>query len=88
MVDEAKRIATVDVGGVRRNVSLSLLEMEHEVAVGTYVLIHVGFAISRIDEAEAQATLALLNELGSYQEEMASFISTNPLSCGSTRTPS
>lgn len=53
-------LATVEVGGIRREVSLMLLP---EAAVGDYVLIHAGFAVQSIDEAEAKATSALLKEL-------------------------
>jgi hydrogenase expression/formation protein HypC len=51
---------TVELNGVRRNVSLMLLE---EAQVGDHVLIHAGYAIGRVDEQEAQETLALLWEL-------------------------
>jgi hydrogenase expression/formation protein HypC len=73
MVDEANRIAKVDVAGAKRNVSLALLEPE-EVGVGDWVLIHVGFAISKLDEQEAQETYRLLLALGqAYQEELQQF---------------
>jgi hydrogenase expression/formation protein HypC len=45
----------------------------HEAQIGAYVLIHVGFAMSRIDEREAEETLRLLRELGSYEDEMDQF---------------
>jgi hydrogenase expression/formation protein HypC len=70
IVDEAGGIAKVEVGGVRRNVNVALLEA---VRVGDYVLIHVGFALSRVDEHEAEETLRLLEELGSYQDEFDQF---------------
>ena len=70
IVDEENQIAKVEVGGVRRNVSLSLLD---DVQVGDYVLIHVGFAMSKVDEKEAQETLRLLQDLGSYQDEFEQF---------------
>jgi len=54
-------LATADVGGVRREISVALVE--GPVAPGDWVLIHVGFALGRIDEAEAQATLELLGEI-------------------------
>ena len=56
-------MATVDVGGVTRQVSLMLLP---EAQVGDFVLTHAGFAIQVIDEAEAERTLALLRELAEY----------------------
>ena len=51
----------VDFGGMRRDVCLAYVP---EVQVGQYVLVHVGFAISVVDEVEALKTLALLEELG------------------------
>jgi len=53
-------LATVDLGGVRKEISLGLVE---HVDVGAYVLVHVGYALSRIDEDEAQKTLAVFAEL-------------------------
>jgi len=68
MVDELNRLAKVEVAGVRRNVNIGLLD---DAGPGDWVLIHVGFAISQIDEAEAQATLALLEEMGAeYEQEL------------------
>ncbi len=70
MVDPANQIAKVDVVGVRRTVNVGLLA-EVGVAPGDWVLIHVGFALSRIDEQEAQATLRLLEQMGSaYEQEL------------------
>ena len=70
IVDKENHIAKVDVGGVRRNVNIGMLE---DTSVGDYVLIHVGFAMSKVDEKEAEETLRLLQELGSYEEEMNQF---------------
>ncbi len=72
IVDPANRIAQVDVAGVQRNVNVGLLEEEGDgAAVGDWVLIHVGFAISKVDEAEALATRRLLEEMGAtYQQEL------------------
>jgi hydrogenase expression/formation protein HypC len=70
MADEAGGVAKVEVGGVRRNVNVALLD---DVRVGDYVLIHVGFALSKVDEHEAAETLRLLEELGSYQDEFDQF---------------
>jgi hydrogenase expression/formation protein HypC len=68
IVDELNRLAKVEVAGVRRNVNVGLLD---DAGPGDWVLIHVGFAISQIDEAEAQATLALLEEMGAeYEQEL------------------
>ena len=70
IVDEANHIAKVDVGGVRRNVSLALLD---DARLGDYVLIHVGFAMSKIDEREAEETLRVLKEIGEYEAEVGQF---------------
>ena len=72
-VDPDNHIAKAAVSGVRRNVSVALLADGPEaVGIGDWVLIHVGFAMSRIDEAEAEATLAFLSELGlPFEEELA-----------------
>ncbi len=69
IVDEEKQLAKVEVGGVRRNVNIGLLD-RNEIALGDYVLIHVGFAMSKVDEKEAEETLRLLQELGEMQAEM------------------
>ena len=68
VVDEPNRLARVEVAGVRRTVNIGLLD---EAGPGDWVLIHVGFAISKVDEAEAQATLRLLQEMGeAYEQEL------------------
>ena len=73
ITDMENRVAKVDVSGVRRNVDVGLLwEGPEAVGPGDWVLIHVGFAISRIDEREAHETLRALQALGTpYEEEMA-----------------
>ena len=72
IVDEANRLAQVDVAGVRRTVNIALLDSDgHATAPGDWVLIHVGFAISRIDEDEAHATHELLEQMGAeYEQEL------------------
>lgn len=72
IVDEAKQLAKVDVQGVRRNVNIGLLGDGIEGAgPGDWVLIHVGFAISKIDEEEAMATRRLLEGMGAeYESEL------------------
>ena len=70
MVDEANSIAKVDVSGVRRNINIALLD---DVGVGDYVLIHVGFALSKVDEKEAVETLRMLQTLGTYEPELEQF---------------
>ena len=72
IVDVENRIAKVDVGGVRRNVNVGMLD-EADARIGDYVLIHVGFAMSRIDEREAEETLRLLKEIDLYEEEVEGF---------------
>jgi hydrogenase expression/formation protein HypC len=70
IVDETFQIAKVDVSGVKRGVSIALIASEG-VAPGDWVLIHVGFAMSKIDEQEAQETLKLLNDMGNaYTDEL------------------
>ncbi len=72
IVDVENHIAKVDVGGVRRNVNVGMLD-EEEARIGNYVLIHVGFAMSKIDEREAEETLRLLKEIGEYEPEVEQF---------------
>lgn len=63
-------LAKVDVSGVRRNINIGLLGDERPVP-GEWVLIHVGFALSKIDEQEAQAALEFLESIGqAYQDEL------------------
>ncbi|MEJ7578559.1 MAG: HypC/HybG/HupF family hydrogenase formation chaperone [Pyrinomonadaceae bacterium] len=71
-VDMENHIAKVDVGGVRRNVNVGMLD-EDGIGIGDYVLIHVGFAMSKIDEGEAEETLRLLKEIGEYEPEVEGF---------------
>ena len=61
-------IATIDVHGARRDISLLL--MPDEVKVGDYVLVHAGFAIQRVDQDIAEESLRLLTEVFSEQEEI------------------
>lgn len=72
IIDAENHVAKVDVGGVRRNVNTGLLD-EGDVRVGNYVLIHVGFAMSKIDEQEAEETLRVLKEIGQYEPEFGQF---------------
>jgi hydrogenase expression/formation protein HypC len=72
--DAGNKLGVVDVCGVKREVNLAcVIDAAHPVAscVGDWVLVHVGFAMSRIDEREARLTLALLEELGEAQAEVA-----------------
>ncbi len=74
IVDVENCIAKVEVGGVKRNVNIGMLDKD-DARVGDYVLIHVGFAMSKVDEKEAEETLRTLQELGQYQEELEQFAS-------------
>jgi hydrogenase expression/formation protein HypC len=65
IVDASNRLARVDVAGVQRTVNVALLDADGvSVQPGDWVLIHVGFALSKVDEAEAEATLSLLRAMG------------------------
>ena len=72
IVDEDLQLAKAEVSGVRRTINISLVDDEDDrVQQGDWVLIHVGFAMSRIDEAEAQHTLRVLEQIGeAYQQEL------------------
>ncbi len=73
IVDVSKKLATVDVGGVKRQINIAcIVNDEHsmESCVGDWVLVHVGFAMSRINEEEAALTLQILTELGEAQAEI------------------
>ena len=72
VVDDERRLARVDVAGVRRNVNIGLLDADDGgVGPGDWVLIHVGFAISQVDEDEARATRRMLERMGEdYEREL------------------
>ena len=70
--DPLRKLAVVEVGGVKRTVNIAcIVNDDHPVAscLGDWVLVHVGFAMARIDEAEAARTMALLTEMGELQIE-------------------
>jgi hydrogenase expression/formation protein HypC len=70
-VDESNGLATVEVAGVRRTINVGLLDNDGGVVPGDWVLVHVGFALSKVDEAEAMATRRLLEEMGAeYEQEL------------------
>lgn len=73
VVDPEHHIAKAEVSGVRRNVNIGLLtEGPDAVDVGDWVLIHVGFAMSKIDEDEARQTREFLETLGEpFEQELA-----------------
>jgi hydrogenase expression/formation protein HypC len=60
--------ALVEVGGVRSRISMMLVD---NVAVGDYVIVHVGFAITRLDAEEAEKTLALFDEIARHMDEQS-----------------
>lgn len=61
----APESAIVNLGGVRKEISLALVE---EAAVGDYVIVHVGYALQKLDEAEAMRTLEAFAEMGALDE--------------------
>ena len=66
-------LAVVDVSGVKRHINIRLLENE-EVTPGDWVLLHVGFAMAKMDEEEARASLAFLEEMGqAFTDEILAF---------------
>ena len=68
LVDETNRLARVDVAGVLRTVNIGLLD---DAGPGDWVLIHVGFALSKVDEGEAVATRGLLQRMGeAFEQEL------------------
>lgn len=76
-VDDQNDIATVEVSGVRRNINVGLVRPEG-IGPGDWVLVHVGFAMSKIDELEAQETLSMLKQLGeAYRNELDALIESN-----------
>ena len=69
IADEERQLAKVDISGVLRNVNVGLLD---GVGPDDWVLVHVGFALSKVDEEEAHGTLALLQQMGeAYEQELA-----------------
>ena len=73
ITDVARQMAIVDVSGVQREVSLECVVDDYhplDRCVGHWVLVHVGFAMSLINEDEAEATLKVLRELGEVQAEL------------------
>jgi hydrogenase expression/formation protein HypC len=71
---ERPDLAKVDVSGVKRAINIGLLEDE-DLQPGDWILIHVGFALSKIDEEEAAAALNFLESIGTaYEEELAALV--------------
>ena len=61
------RMGNVDFSGIRKRICLDWVP---DVNVGDYVIVHVGFAISKVDEVEAQETIAMLKEMGESRDEL------------------
>ncbi|GAC1346883.1 MAG: HypC/HybG/HupF family hydrogenase formation chaperone [Acetobacteraceae bacterium] len=77
IVDRESMLAMAEVAGVRRRVNITcIVDEAHppEACIGDWVLMHVGFAMARIDEAEAAATLRVLTEMGEMQAEMQAML--------------
>jgi hydrogenase expression/formation protein HypC len=73
VIDEGNRLAIVDVAGVQRTINIGLLDDDADggAGPGDWVLIHVGFAMSRVDEEEALATRRQLERMGQdYEAEL------------------
>ena len=74
VTDVANKLGVIDVCGVRRQVNLAcIVDEAHPIAscVGDWALVHVGFAMSRINEEEARLTLKVLEQLGEAHAEVA-----------------
>ena len=65
--ERGTRMATIDFDGIRKDICLAYLP---DMEVGDYAIVHVGFAISKVDEASALETLAMFRELGILEEEL------------------
>lgn len=65
--ERGTRMATIDFDGIRKDICLAYLP---DITVGDYAIVHVGFAISQIDETSALETLAMFKELGVLEEEL------------------
>jgi hydrogenase expression/formation protein HypC len=72
ILDEDIYLAKAEVGGVRRNINIGLVHYdEQKIVPGDWVLIHVGFAMSKLDEAEAHSALRALEQIGEeYEQEL------------------
>lgn len=66
--DRGTRMATIDFDGITKEICLAYLP---DIEVGDYAIVHVGFAISKIDEASAKETLAMFRDLGILEEELS-----------------
>ena len=81
VIDADTQMAKVDVSGVKRPVNIAcIIAPGHSASdcIGDWVLVHVGFAMSRIDEEEARRTLEILSELGEVQDEINAMTGATP----------
>jgi hydrogenase expression/formation protein HypC len=77
IVDAQNHLAKVDVNGIKRTISVRLLAND-ELVPGDWVLVHVGFAMAKIDQHEADLTLEAVKQMGqSYTDELSAFVSTS-----------
>ena len=84
--DDGLAMGVVDFGGVRREVCLAYVR--DEVDIGDYVIVHVGFAITRVDEAEARRTFQALEEMSQLDElEWMKEVAENSLAVADGRAP-
>ena len=67
-LDDVFRLAKIDYGGIQKDANMSMLP---EAKVGDYVMVHVGVAISIVDEEEARETLKFLRQMGEYDAELS-----------------
>ncbi|MCG8709127.1 hydrogenase maturation factor HybG [Brenneria sp. 4F2] len=76
LASEEGQLAWVDVCGVRREVNIALVMdgAAPQQLIGSWVLVHVGFAMSRLDEEEAQATLDVLRQMEELEQDVTSFL--------------
>lgn len=65
--ERGTKMATIDFDGIKKDICLAYLP---DIVVGDYAIVHVGFAISKIDEASAMETLKMFRELGVLEEEL------------------
>ena len=83
-IDQAADSATVSLGGVRRPVSLALIE---EADIGDFVLVHVGYALNKISAEEAERTLAMMREIGELADQAAALNATQSENATNQTTP-
>ena len=77
IVDAENHLAKVDVNGIKRTISVRLLAQDGLIS-GDWVLVHVGFAMAKIDQREAELTLDAMKHMGqSYTDELSAFVSTS-----------